>query len=54
MKENITIPFFWQHVCKIFVINAILGRGPRSDISNILHNHWKCVHSLHCVVCIVL
>ena len=23
MKENIAVPSFWQHICKIFVINAI-------------------------------
>jgi len=35
MKENITILFFRQHNWKIFVINAILDRRPRSVISNI-------------------
>jgi len=53
MKENTTISFFRQHICKIFVINDILDRRPRSDFSNILRNHCKCMHSLHCVVCIV-
>jgi len=32
----------------------ILDRRLRSDFSNILRNHWKCMHSLHCVVCIML
>jgi len=22
MKENIAIPYFWQHICKVVVINA--------------------------------
>jgi len=35
MKENISIPFFHQHIFKIFVINVILDRRPRSDINNI-------------------
>ena len=54
MKENTTIPFFQQHVCKIFVTNDITDRRPRSDFRNTFRNHWKCVHSLHCVVSIVL
>jgi len=62
MKENIAIPFFRQHICKLFVINAI--KRTHSDISNMcevlarfeitfLRNHWKYVHSLHCVMSIV-
>jgi len=23
MKENIAIPSFWKHICKIFVLNAV-------------------------------
>jgi len=42
-----------QDICKIFVINGILDQRPRSDISNILRNHWKCVHSLRSVYCAV-
>jgi len=34
MKDNITILFFRQHSRKI-VINGVLDRRPRSDISNI-------------------
>jgi len=35
MKENITILFFRQHNWKMFVINGVLDRRPRSDMSNI-------------------
>jgi len=62
MKENIAIPFFQQHMCNIFVINAIsdahililvIFEDARFEIK-FLRNQWKCVRSLHCVVSIVL
>ena len=49
---------FRQHNCKSFVINAISDarililvywRDAGFEIK-LLRNHWKCVHSLHCVV----
>jgi len=34
-EENITSPFFGQHICKMLVINAILDRRSLSDVSKI-------------------
>jgi len=67
MKENIAFPFFRQHICKIFVINAISEARililvifedskcfARFEIK-FLRNHWKCVHAFTalcmCLLC---
>ena len=52
-RKILLFQFFRQHICPIFVINATLGRRPTFRFSNTLHrpNQWKCVHSLHSVLC---
>ena len=62
LMENISIPFFRQHICKSFVTNAIFDRRLRSDISKIWGTRDSkkiiciitgIVCSGHCVLCVV-
>ena len=54
-RKTLLFHFFRQHVCNIFVINAIVDAHIQIlvniwgmlDSKLSLHNHWKCVHSMY-------